>query len=280
MTSTPPSPPGMADLGGLSRAANDRRAGFALFTMVVLSLVIQGAAAFPATRSWTALVFLAALNLSLLAAWIVRERDAVLLRWVVVALVAGLAELAADWYGVTRAGPLEEGLRTGTLIYGPEPTLWASPRYMPLAWTGTLVQFMALSTWLRDRWRTGLVVAAVALFGALYMPLNEHMGRAANWWVYVRSPMLMDNAPYYIAAGEGLLCIPVVYAGRAAAAARWPRLIAWGLGLGAAIFAAYWIGFALTGGCDAGYPWPARAITVFAERFDVAHGCAVPRSVW
>lgn len=280
MIATPSATAIPVDMTDVGPEANARRGKFALLVMGVLSVVINGASRFPATHSWTSVALVVAVNLSLGVAFMAYQRDRVMLRWFVVALVAGFAELVADWYGVTRAGPLMDGVRTGSLVYGPEPRIWASPAYMPLAWTGTLIQFMALSTWLRDRWSTAATVAAIALFGAAYMPLNEHLGREANWWIYVRTPMLLDNAPYYIAVGEGLLCIPVVFAGRAVARAGPARLLAWGLLIGAGIFVAYWIGFALTGGCDATYPWPSGRLTFVAEHLDLAKGCMVPRSVW
>lgn len=268
------------DMSGVGPEANARRGKFALLVMGVLSVVINGASRFPATHSWSSVAFVVAVNLSLGIGFTVYHRDRVMLRWFVVALIAGVAELVADWYGATHAGPLMNGVRTGSLVYGPQPKIWASPAYMPLAWTGTLIQFMALSTWLRDKWSNAATVVAVAFFGAAYMPLNEHLGREANWWIYVRTPMLLDNAPYYIAVGEGLLCIPVVFAGRAVARAGPLRIVAWGLLIGAGIFAAYWLGFALTGGCNATYPWPSGHLTFFARHLDLAHGCSVPRSVW
>ncbi|HEU5217627.1 MAG TPA: hypothetical protein VFU23_03160 [Gemmatimonadales bacterium] len=280
MTSPAAGPADLVDMSGVGPEANARRGKFALLVMGVLSVVINGASRFPATQIWSSVAFVVSVNLSLGVAFAVYHRDRVMLRWFAVALVAGFAELLADWYGVTHAGPLVNGVRSGSLVYGPEPRLWVSPAYRPLAWTGTLIQFMALSTWLRDQWSTTATTVAVVLFGAAYMPLNEHLGRAANWWVYVRTPMLLDNAPYYIAVGEGLLCIPVVFAGRAVARAGPARLLAWGLLLGAGIFAAYWLGFALTGGCDASYPWPSGSFRFFAEHFDLAHGCSVPASVW
>lgn len=255
---------------------NAARGRFALLTMGILFLVILTSSVLTSTQWWKSAVFAVALNLSLYAAYITMNRDWTLLRWLAVAVVAGYVELFADWWLVTQAGPMTEAGRIGNLIYGPMPKIWKSPAYMPLAWAGVLVQLMALGAWLRDRWGTTKATIVVAVAGGAYIPIYEHLARSAEWWIYVRTPMAFSNAPWYIIAGEGILCIPLIWVATRAERANLPRLVAYGALVGFGIFVAYWIGFTVTGGCDGTYPWPSNHLTWIADHLDLSHGCHVP----
>lgn len=127
-------------------------------------------------------------------------RDAVVGRLLGFALVAGLAELAADAYLVRV---------TETLVYPrPEPMLWDSPAYMPFSWAVVLTQIGFVAWLLLPRlgpWRTGLLLVPVS---GLLIPLYESWAIHAGWWRYQAAPGL-GLVPYYIYLAEALLMLPV-----------------------------------------------------------------------
>ena len=84
---------------------------------------------------------------------------------VLFSFIVGFLELAADQYSVEV---------TQTLVYPVEPTLWASPMYMPFAWVMVFTQ-MGYYSLLIIRWK-GIYTAMIVLFimGGLYIPVYEH----------------------------------------------------------------------------------------------------------
>lgn len=165
-------------------------------------------------------------------------RDAVVGRLLGFALVAGLAELAADAYLVSG---------THTLLYPrPEPMLWDSPAYMPFSWAVVLTQIGYVGWLLLPRlgpWRTGLLLVPVS---GLLIPLYETWAIHAGWWSYRNAPGL-HGVPYYIYIAEALLMLPVPWLlGRATAqGGRW--IVLAGLLEGVVMLLACVVAFALVG---------------------------------
>lgn len=189
---------------------------------------------------WKAIVATLALMMALFIGRIVLAKDKALLGWLVFGLVAGFAELVADWWLV----------RTGTLIYPQdEPMLWASPAYMPVAWAVVLTQVGTVATWLRSRLPALQAGLATALFAGINIPVYEHLAKGAKWWYYVETPMLFD-APYYVIVAEFLLALPLaLWAGRIVSGRlRDPVLL--GLVEGLVMLAAVIVAFWLVGPCE------------------------------
>lgn len=180
-------------------------------------------------------------------AYILRYRDVHLGRWLLLGLTAGSVELLTDWWLV----------RTGTLVYPPhEPMIWASPAYMPVAWTVVLVQIGAVGSWLQQR--QGMLRATLlsALISGINIPLYEHLAKDANYWFYQYTPMVLST-PYYIICAEFLLALPLVWLGLLAQRSQ-PF---WSLGLGVLegvwMFPVVVFAFWLLGPCSgAALQWP------------------------
>ena len=218
--------------------AGSRRLKFVLFTMV-LALALNGVSA-AGRLGWQSATAITALVLVLDVLFVWRYRDAILGHWLLLGLIAGVLELAADWWLVAR---------TGTLVYpGAEPHLWVSPAYMPLAWGTVLAQVGVIAAWLRTRLSLGAATLVTAAVSAAYIPVYEHLARSALWWHYRDTPML-SFAPYYIIAGEFLVALPLAAMAPAIARAR-PGLSA-GLGLleGAWMLPAFMLAFRVVGPC-------------------------------
>ena len=167
-------------------------------------------------------------------AW--RERDGVLVRYLLYGLVVGLAELPADAWLV---------LYTHTLDYtiGGGPMLWMSPLWMPLAWQVVTVQFAVIGErWMQ--WRTGLGLLFTGVLGAVNIPYYEEMARRIQWWRYSDCRMI-SGTPYYIIVGE--FSIAILLAWLARYVARGPAaILPAGIAAGAGITLSYMAAFALT----------------------------------
>ncbi len=117
-------------------------------------------------------------------------------------VAAGFTELIADWWLVNR---------TGSLVYAPgEPMLVASPMYMPFAWALVMMQLGVVAHWLRENFSVAKAALIAGLIGGVNIPLYESLARAADWWIYQKTPMLL-GAPYYIILGEVLIVVPLVW---------------------------------------------------------------------
>lgn len=249
--------------------ADQRRLKFVLYSIAQLLVVNIASSQMQATQYWKGAVFAVMLNLACYAAYITYYRDWKLLRWLMVVVVAGFVELIADWWLVTRAGPVIDGQATGNLVYGVMPKIWESPAYMPLAWAGVLVQILALGVWFESRMGIAKATLLTAVIGGINIPAYEAIARFAQWWIYVNVPMAVKNAPWYIVVGEFLCSIPLVWIGLRAQRARPATLVGLGIIAGLGIFAAYWIAFQLVGHCGSSFA---------AQRLDWAHGCFVANS--
>jgi hypothetical protein len=168
------------------------------------------------------------------------RRDAVLARWLAIGFVAGWIEIATDAWLVDH---------TGTLVYPPgEPEVWASPLYMPFAWTLVLAQLGALGGVLLKRWGVARATLATALLGGSSIPLYEHLAKGAGYWWYQDTPMLF-SAPLYIIVSEFLIALPLVWVHRQATARPWPHSLAWGLAVGLWMLPCVMVAWVLVGPC-------------------------------
>jgi hypothetical protein len=141
----------------------------------------------------------AASLLVLLAFCRVRAWRGILSRLLVLGVIAGVFELFTDASG--------ERVVHSLLYPTNEPTIWASPIYMPIAWTIVLTELGYLA------WRapslfpalsTRGVVALCAVVGAVTVPYYEEMAYYAGWWRYAGAPHL-GHTPLYVIAFEGLV---------------------------------------------------------------------------
>lgn len=190
------------------------------FVGLTLALAVAWAVASSFARAgWPTATGLVGLVLALDLVFILRRRDGLLGRLLVLCLVAGFVELAADHWLVRWSG---------TLDYTPGgPYVLSSPLYMPFGWACALLQLAYLGVRVGQRLPLWAACVVAGLVGAINIPVYEHCARAAGWWAYKNTPML-GNAPHYIILGElaAVSLLPLF----ARAAARRP--IGWSVALG------------------------------------------------
>lgn len=188
---------------------------------------------------WPAITVTLALLITLFVFRIVRHRDRAMLAWLQFGVVAGFAELVADWWLVG----------TGTLIYPQdEPMIWASPAYMPAAWAVVLVQVGYVAGWLRTKLTPIKAALATAAFAGVNIPVYEHLAKGAHWWYYVDTPMLF-SAPYYVIVAEFLLALPLAFWARRLVRGGLGTRVLLGLAEGVVMFVAVVIAYRLVGPC-------------------------------
>lgn len=177
--------------------------------------------------------------LFLLLAW--RVTDSPRLGWLLLfGLVAGVLELAADWYHVARLGSL-----VYTDYFGFR--LLASPSYMPVGWWLTAVQFGYIALRLSDAWGRSVALAGVALLGTTVPPWYEELAAAAKAWHYTGSGPSLSETPLWVIVTYGGVMLSIgatalLYRERA-----WTRAIGAGVAAGAGIFLAGLLGHGLLG---------------------------------
>lgn len=131
--------------------------------------------------------------------------DDFLKKLLVFGLTAGIVELLADAWLVQS---------TGTLIYAHgEPMIAFSPQYMPFAWAVILTQVGYLGWLIGGIEKVSVTIIITAILGFAVIPLFEFWAKGAGWWYYKDTPMFLNTTPYFIAAGEALLCaiLPVFF---------------------------------------------------------------------
>lgn len=167
-----------------------------------------------------------------------KKNDLFLKKLLVFGIAAGITELLADCWLVQT---------TGTLIYANnEPMIACSPLYMPFAWAVLLIQIGYLG-WLISRKKKMLVSILITTFiGFAVIPLFEHWAKAAGWWYYDNTVMVL-NTPYYIILAEGLICsvLPFFFKHIHKKQFRWQLPL--GIIEGLWIWASYFIAFRLVG---------------------------------
>lgn len=208
-----------------------------LFVINAVGLAWAALDAWMGWDAWSAYVCVLGTSALYLAHVTWRGRD-ILKNLLVFGLVAGLTELAADWWLVSV---------TRTLRYEPwGPFVIDSPAYMPMSWAGILLS-MGFFGWMISR-KHGLLLGSLAsmVITGIYVPVYEALAHYAGWWTYSGCPM-WGVVPWYIIIGEalvGALLTPLVkrvIEGRG-------LLVAAGCGViaGLWIWAAYFIGMVLS----------------------------------
>jgi hypothetical protein len=124
-----------------------------------------------------------------------RKRD-ILKNLLVFGLVAGLTELAADWWLVSK---------THTLQYAQwGPFLIDSPAYMPMSWAGILLSMGFLGWAVSQKYGTAIGVLVATAVSGIYVPAFEGLAHYAGWWTY-RDCNRWGVVPWYIIVGEALI---------------------------------------------------------------------------
>jgi len=209
------------------RTTETRRLLFVLFALT-LGVALTYVSAVLRLGAVTAYVTVA-IEYCLYLLYLTRTRDPVFGHLLVLGLIAGVLELASDWWAVDV---------TGTLVYPADgPILLRSPLYMPFAWGSTFLQLGGIAHWVSGRWPLLASSLALGLIGALDIPFYEQMAKGAGWWFYQTAPML-GNAPWYVIGTEILVvaALPVV--------ARWVGNGSLGLSAGLGVALGAWIGVA------------------------------------
>lgn len=212
---------------------------FVLFAIVGMVLLNLPAGLF--RLGWKSATFTTALVLVIFFAYAWIKKDRWLFAWTIFGLVAGVVELAADWW-------LVHG--TLSLVYAPnEPIIVASPLYMPGAWALVLLQLGILGHYLRTKLPLWQAILVTSIICGLNIPIYEALAKAANWWIYQNTPMIFD-APYYIILGEAFLGPGLVLMGILLDRQPMKWAVPLGVVQGILIFAAYGLAWWLMGPCE------------------------------
>ncbi|MCV9386520.1 DUF6989 domain-containing protein [Reichenbachiella ulvae] len=142
--------------------------------------------------------------------YVLIQKDALILRLLLIGTVAGILELATDDY-------LVHGI--DSLVYpSKELMIWSSPAYMPLAWSNVILQLGFIGVLLTRKLHLILASIVLGIAGGMYIPLYEHLAKDAGWWWYHANTRMVFNAPLYVIICEALisLALPaaVYYASR------------------------------------------------------------------
>ena len=173
---------------------DDKRCKFVLLTMV---LSLAGAVVCAVIRGgWQSATVLNVIVDAVLVGYIVRNRDPLLLRLLVMAIAAGVVEVGiSDPYFINNH----------TLVYPHEgPFIVQSPLYMPLGWAYVLLQIGYVAWWVMQQKGIAAAVVVATLLGGTNIPLYEALARRANWWYYQDVPMII-GAPYYVILAEAFI---------------------------------------------------------------------------
>jgi hypothetical protein len=197
--------------------------------MLTMGLTLAGSAVSAVIRGgWvSATVLNVAVDLLILG-YIIRNRDGLLGRLLLMGFVAGLVELlTADPWAV----------RSGTLVYeAAGPFINYSPLYMPLGWAYVLMQIGYIAWWVLQSRGLGPAIVATTILGGTMIPVYEALAKSANWWIYQNVPMIF-GAPYYVILGEALIGMALPFIVRPVAA----RGLAWSVVLGIALGCWTWV---------------------------------------
>lgn len=213
-----------------------KRLKFVVFTMIlslvgsIISAVVDG--------GWVSATILNVFVDIVIISYIVRERDTLLLKLLLMGMAGGFVELMfADPWAV----------RSGTLVYeGDGPFIIDSPVYMPLGWAYVLLQIGYLSWWVLQQKGFVASVAVAAFLGGTNIPLYEMLAKDAHWWYYQNVPM-MRGAPYYVILGEALIGLALPFIVRPLADKSWHWSAPLGILLGLWTWASAVIAFRIAG---------------------------------
>ena len=207
---------------------------YALIFLAVLGITVS----MFLTLGWTIATFFTTVIMFVLCGYIIVRRDALGAKFMVFCLVAGFVELLADWYLIA----IHQ-----SLTYTPGgPFVWASPLYMPFAWTVTLFMIGMLARWFDGRWGLAAATVVTGLLGATIWAYGETAAKYAGFWYYHDTPMLASS-PYYIIFGEILVGAALPLTFRVLKRINWLASIGTGIVFGLWIFVAYWVGIQIFG---------------------------------
>ena len=228
----PPKP--VAENANSTADAETTRVRFALLTIGIVFVGAVTASLHP--WGWWTAALITASGSVLIGGFIAVRRDALLFRFFVVAGVAGWVELLTDWYFVD----VEPAL-----VYPPEgPFVVSSPLYMPFAWLMVLWPLGLVGRWMDRRWGLAAAMIGVGLISGLNIPLYEYLAEHTGWWHY-EGVSGIGNAPFFVIVAEALTVAALPLAFRITERKRHLAAIGVGIALGAWIFVAGQIGFAL-----------------------------------
>jgi hypothetical protein len=133
--------------------------------------------------------------------WIytLQSKNPLMQRLLIFGTVAGILELATDYYLVDVID---------SLVYPKsEIMIWSSPAYMPFAWSNVILQLSFIGVLLTTHF--GLFRASIMLgiAGGLYIPTYEHLAKNAGWWLYNFNTPMLFNAPVYVIICEALISL-------------------------------------------------------------------------
>lgn len=232
MVVAPPNP--VAENANSTPDAETTRIRFVLLTIGILFVGAVAASLHP-WGWWTAALITAFVSV-LIGGFIAVCRDALLFRFLVVAAVCGWVELFADWYFIEVVP---------ALVYPPQgPFVASSPLYMPFGWLVVLWQLGLVARWMDRRWGLAAATIGACLIGGLNMPFYEYLAERAGWWHY-QGVSGIGNAPFFVIVAEALTVAALPLAFRITERKRPLVAIGVGTALGAWIFVAAQIGFAL-----------------------------------
>lgn len=132
-----------------------------------------------------------------LYAWM--TRDGLILRLLIIGTLGGVLELYTDHYLVDTID---------SLVYlSKELMIWSSPAYMPFAWSNVLLQLGFIGVLLIRKVHLAPASIILAIAGAMYIPMYEHLAKGAGWWWYHMNTRMVLNAPLYVIICEGLISL-------------------------------------------------------------------------
>lgn len=195
--------------------------------------------AFATWSDWRTGLALNLVDHAIVLPFVILRRDGLLARLLVFGIALGFAELAADAW-------LVDVTRTLDYSIGGGPMLWRSPLWMPFAWEMVAFQFGYIGLRLIERFRwTGVLLTG--LLGAINIPFYEEMALRTRWWSYSTCRMLA-HTPYYIIAGEFVICAAIGLLALALRRGGTARATLLGTAGGAIIFASYAAAYLLIDG--------------------------------
>ncbi len=166
------------------------------------------------------------------------RKDYLVGKIILLAIIAGFVELAADWWLVNL---------TKTLVYHDGGLFIASsPIYMPFAWGVVLTQTAYIG------WRilkaSGLIPAILltGLLGTATIPFYEWWANGAMWWYYQNCRMI-GVVPYYIILGEFLIASGLVIILHLLKESSWKPVFLGGIVQGLWIWGSYLMSYFILG---------------------------------
>ena len=205
---------------------------------IIFTVVIAVTVSILFAPGWMTATFFAALIMIVLSGFIVVRRDALGAKFMMFCLAAGFVELLADWYLINIHR---------SLTYMPGgPFVWASPLYMPFAWTVTLFMNGVIGRWADRRWGLAAATVLTVLLAWATWIYGETAAKYAGWWYYHDTPMLASS-PYYIIFGEILIAglLPLTF--RVLNRVPWIANIGVGIVFGLWILISYRVGIQIFG---------------------------------